>query len=185
MLQIILIVIGISIAICSVPSIRRRVSTDAYGHIIWAVFAVYSISNLYFTLFSRVPMPYIIFEWRPFASYASMFQETGDVVGDQLNSWLARFFMETSYPIQTIILNILFYIPLSYLLSELFHKLSNKQILLFSFLATFCTELTQLIFKLGWCETDDLIHNMFGAVIGLAIHRWQEKMGFLGTQNQE
>lgn len=184
MLQIILVINFILVIILMTIKAKRSFSRQWANGLLWLSFILYAAGNLYFTLFSRTPMGKIYFELRPFASYIRMFRDTSNMADNELNGWLAKFFLTASHPIQGIILNILLYVPLGYLLPELFHKLSNKQVLLISFLATFCTELTQLTLKLGWCETDDLIHNMLGAAIGLAIYRWQKK-DILGVTNQE
>lgn len=182
MLQSILVLLCITLTIWIMPRLRRRFSSGMYFCGLCIVFVVYVSSNLYFTLFSRVPMTEAIWEWCPFASYIRIFRGVNATEGNVLKGWLAEFFLTTSHPIQTIILNIFLYVPLGYLLPEIFPRLSNKQVLQISFAATVCTELTQLIFKLGWCEMDDLIHNMLGAIIGLGIYRWQIKKVFSKQQ---
>ena len=42
-------------------------------------------------------------------------------------------------------------------------------------LCSIATEATQYLLKMGWCETDDVIHNTLGTVIGVWVWLWQSK----------
>ena len=79
--------------------------------------------------------------------------------------------------------------PLGLLLpTVLDYKCGWKDILLLSFMYTLAVESTQLIFRLGWFEIDDLIHNCLGALIGYglvclcrrALGIWRERTGKTG-----
>ena len=62
-------------------------------------------------------------------------------------------------------MNVFLYIPFGYLLPY-----SSKRTFLQTFLIGLCLSLTtetlQYIFALGLCETDDVIHNTLGCIIG-------------------
>ena len=64
--------------------------------------------------------------------------------------------------IEGILLNIILYYPLGYLLPILFPKLKPKHVILIGCLCSIATEATQYLLKMGWCETDDVIHNTLG-----------------------
>ena len=84
-------------------------------------------------------------------------------------------FMSGSAPVAGLILNILLYYPLGYLLPILFPKLKSKHVILIGCLCSIATEATQYLLKMGWCETDDVIHNTLGTAIGVWVWHLQSK----------
>ena len=75
----------------------------------------------------------------------------------------------------SLILNILLYYPLGYLLPILFPKLKSKHVILIGCVCSIATEATQYLLKMGWCETDDVIHNTLGTSIGVWVWHLQSK----------
>lgn len=72
-----------------------------------------------------------------------------------------------------IILNVLLYVPLGVLLPiclKSVRKKVIKRVLLTAFLISFITEMIQLVCKIGVFETDDIIHNCIGAMLGAGIY---------------
>ena len=65
--------------------------------------------------------------------------------------------------------------PLGCLLPILFPKLKPKHVILIGCLCSIATEATQYMLKMGWCETDDVIHNTLGTTIGVWVWLWQSK----------
>ena len=57
--------------------------------------------------------------------------------------------------------------PLGCLLPILFPKLKPKHVILIGCLCSITTEATQYLLKMGWCETDDVIHNTLGTALGV------------------
>ena len=51
----------------------------------------------------------------------------------------------------------------------LFPKLKPKHVILIGCLCSIATEASQYLLKMGWCETDDVIHNTLGVWL------WQSK----------
>ena len=88
---------------------------------------------------------------------------------------LFAWFMSGAAPITGIILNILLYYPLGYLLPILFPKLKTKHVILIGCLCSIATEAIQYLLKMGWCETDDVIHNTLGTAIGVWVFLWRSK----------
>lgn len=70
-----------------------------------------------------------------------------------------------------IIINIAMFIPIGFLLPCCF-KLYEKYryVLITAVITSVSIEFLQLIFKIGLFETDDVINNVFGAMIGLGIY---------------
>ncbi|MDE6385440.1 MAG: VanZ family protein [Eubacterium sp.] len=71
---------------------------------------------------------------------------------------------------RNIILNILMFVPFGFMLPILFKKLrSFWKVYLAGFAFTLAIELTQLVFRLGIFEVDDLFDNLLGAMIGYGL----------------
>ena len=64
--------------------------------------------------------------------------------------------------------NIIWFVPFGFLLRRL-TKLSLKKIIFFGFLLSLFIETMQFIFGMGVSETDDLILNTIGVVVGAVI----------------
>lgn len=167
---ILLIVVG---AFFGLEWAGKRFGRRGYMFFLWFVFAIYVLGNLYFTLLSRTPGTETKLTLLPFQSYARM----GGAVPAEAEeaAGFAAMFLKGTTPLDGIILNILLYVPLGYLLPRLFPKLKAWQVILIGLLCSAATEATQYLFKMGWCEMDDVIHNTLGAVIGVWMWRKQLK----------
>lgn len=70
-----------------------------------------------------------------------------------------------------IIINIVMFIPIGFLLPCCFKLYENySYVLITVVIVSISIELFQLIFKIGLFETDDVINNVFGTMIGLGIY---------------
>lgn len=70
-----------------------------------------------------------------------------------------------------IIINIVMFIPIGFLLPccfELYEK--YRYVLITTVIVSILIELLQLIFKIGLFETDDIINNVSGTIIGLGFY---------------
>lgn len=76
---------------------------------------------------------------------------------------------ETKY-MREVFLNCIMLIPIG-TFYPLLTKKGLKGTILFGCLLSICIEFFQLIFKKGLCETDDVIYNCIGVLIGFAIYR--------------
>ena len=71
--------------------------------------------------------------------------------------------------------NVIMFIPLGFLLPQVFLKLSKLWwVLLTTALAIAAVEILQLFTLLGSCDIDDLILNLLGAAIGYGIYRMKK-----------
>ena len=66
--------------------------------------------------------------------------------------------------------NILF-IPFGFLLCGATDQPRTSRILLLGFLLSLSIELCQLLFRLGWFEVDDILHNVLGTYLGICLYR--------------
>lgn len=73
--------------------------------------------------------------------------------------------------------NIVVFIPLGYFLPLLFGKYRNiKTVILMGFTVSCLFEICQYIFYLGSTDIDDIILNVFGAILGIICYRWMQKI---------
>ena len=140
--------------------------------VLWIMLFAYIAGNLYFTVFSRNPGVTQHYELHPFKVYSRLFDVSQE---DVVATGFAAKFLYGTPPIVGLILNILLYYPLGYLLPILFPKLKPKHVILIGCLCSIATEATQYLLKMGWCETDDVIHNTLGTAIGVWVWLWQSK----------
>ena len=165
MFQIGCVMLLIGAMMCSVKKALRLQQQKIVNSLLWVVFLVYTTGFLYFTVFSRRVGSGAFVELRPFQVYTRLFADPIDA-GDAAIGFSAKFLNNTP-PIVGLILNILLYYPLGYLLPILFPKLKPKHVILIGCLCSIATEATQYLLKMGWCETDDVIHNTLGTAIGV------------------
>ena len=146
----------------------------------YMVLAVYIFANLYETLLFRTIRPKALL-MSPFWSYRETFAMGGNGLW---NSLLTGNIQITNVKLlQEILLNILLYVPLGYLLPFIWPKLEKKRVVvLIGFLCSFATELTQLVFRIGWCELDDVVGNTFGCLLGCLIYKLLLKNQFKKTK---
>ena len=72
--------------------------------------------------------------------------------------------------LREVIMNIAFFYPIGFLYCLLDTKKINYKkwpIIAMSAALSFLIEVVQFIFKLGWVETDDVIHNTLGCCLGI------------------
>ena len=132
--------------------LKRKVTTKKTNTVFLVSFASYFALIIYVTLIDRSSKTEstglcLI----PFNSYFQLFKGNTDI------------FMQS-------IMNIAFYYPFGFLISELDVKFIRKRrwiVAVLAFVVSFCVESLQFLFHLGYAEFDDVIHNTLGATIGL------------------
>lgn len=67
------------------------------------------------------------------------------------------------------VLNVLLFVPIGFLAGCGLRGLTFKKILLLGGGFSIFAELLQFIFKKGFCETDDIIHNVLGCMLGYGL----------------
>ena len=69
------------------------------------------------------------------------------------------------------ILNVLLFVPIGFLAGCGLREMTIKKVLLLGGGLSVFIELLQFVFKKGFCETDDVIHNVLGCIIGYGLWR--------------
>ena len=83
-------------------------------------------------------------------------------------------FGENSYFLECLVanlLNVILFVPVGFLLGCGFVDMTWKRVLLTGCGLSVAIELLQLVFQKGFCETDDVIHNVAGCLIGYGLWR--------------
>ena len=113
---------------------------------------IYVLTVILMTCGTRLPDPHISTELIPFGSYVRLLSGGG----------LREAFQ--------IVANILLFVPLRILIPRITGERGLWNTAKYALLFSFAIEFTQLITRVGCFETDDLIHNVLGAVIGYGIY---------------
>ena len=70
-----------------------------------------------------------------------------------------------------IILYVLLFVPIGFLAGCGLERMTFKKVLFLGGGLSVVIELLQFVFKKGFCETDDVIHNVLGCIIGYGLWR--------------
>ena len=104
-----------------------------------------------------------------------LFRETSAERGYNLMPfWSYWDYGEHSYFIEMFgenILNVLLFMPIGFLAGCGLRGMTFKKVLLLGSGFSVFIELLQFVFKKGFCETDDVIHNVLGCIIGYGLWR--------------
>lgn len=173
MLQIIVIIALIATMMCVVALGQKQLAHKYFVTLSRVMFIVYVIGLLYCTLLSRVPGSGLTVELIPFMSIVRLFTQPIEAAGEVTGFF--AWFMQGAFPGAGIILNILLFLPLGYLLSILVPNRKSRCIILVGIISSIAIELAQYFLEMGYCETDDVIHNTLGTAIGVWIWHLQSK----------
>ena len=103
------------------------------------------------------------------------FRETGTERGYNLMPfWSYWDYGEHSYFMEMFgenILNVLLFMPIGFLAGCGLRGMTFKKVLFLGSGFSVFIELLQFVFKKGFCETDDVIHNVLGCLIGYGLWR--------------
>lgn len=69
------------------------------------------------------------------------------------------------------LLNVVLFLPVGILLGCGFKGVTWKRALLIGLVLSIAIEVLQFVFKKGFCEVDDVMHNTFGCLIGYGIYK--------------
>lgn len=126
----------------------------------------------------RYCLALLLAEWTFLILCATViFRETGaERVCNLMPLWSYFDYGEHSYFLEMFgenILNVLLFVPVGFLVGCSFQGVTLKKVFLHGCGFSIFIELLQFIFMKGFCETDDVIHNVVGCLIGyfLWLHR--------------
>ena len=149
---VVLLIVMLLISVLYLILKRKIVNKKITNTVFLVSFAIYFALMIYSTLIDRssgtesVGLCLI-----PFNSYYKLFKGNTDIFKQS-------------------IMNIAFFYPFGFLLCGLDFKFISERkwtIAIFAFVFSFSIEILQLIFRLGYAEIDDVMHNTLGAIIGI------------------
>lgn len=131
----------------------KRLIIQNYKTVIRILLAVYLVAVLWITLIGREKSHSVNMLTRPFWEYIEFFRNP---------SW---------YTLHDIVMNMVLFIPFGILLPLTNLSKSFKFTVFSALILSAFIEFSQLIFKLGWCEIDDMFNNTAGACIGFFVYK--------------
>ena len=109
-----------------------------------------------------------------FVFLAVLSRSQHDVETQLVPFWSYRASLSVSYALDVlmqIIENIGIFVPIGFLVPFWFEKKANaRNVVMFCFLLSLFAEVSQYVFSLGICETDDLINNTLGGAVGYGLY---------------
>ncbi len=153
--------------------LQAGLSPQRFRQIMGLLIPAYLLVNWAFTLFTRTPGEYPVvlvpfracikvFGWdiRTFASLMQLLRGEWDAP--------SAFTLE---PLVGVAQNIVLFLPFGFLMRGTYERMSARKIVGFGFLLTLFIEMSQLVFRLGWFEVDDMIYNVLGTYLGICLYR--------------
>lgn len=147
---------------------------ERFRQIMGLLVPAYLLINWGFTLFTRTPgeYPIVLVPLRVYIQTLGWdirsFAELGQLLG---GAWEASA-VPSLAPLIGVAQNIVLFLPFGFLLSAAYKRTSTGKILLLGFLLSLFIEACQLVFRIGWFEMDDLLHNVLGTYVGIRLYRW-------------
>lgn len=139
------------ICICSFFALAKTKKAARLSLIV--LLAEYICFLLCSTVFFRNDVRLIGYNYKPFRSYVDYLGGSAD------------------YLLPQVIMNIIVFIPIGFLLSLLFQNLKWWQLLIIGGVFSITIEILQLTFQKGFCEVDDILHNLFGCLMGILFYK--------------
>lgn len=177
----ILLLVGFGLTICMVYITRLLINSlapERFRSIMRLLIPAYLLLNLYFTILVRVPSDDYPIILMPLHSYFAILgwdvQKFSALRQILRGAWSepAAFSFE---PLIGVMQNLVLFIPFGFLLCGATKRPRMVRILLMGFLLSLLIELCQLRFRLGWFETDDVLHNTLGTLLGIRLYRRMER----------
>ncbi len=172
----VLLFVGLALTVLMVYITRQlhsELSPEHYRRIMALLIPAYLLTNWVFTLFTRTPgectvvlvplRAYIKMLGWDVQTFAELFQLLGGTWEGSAEPTLS--------PLVGVAQNIVLFLPFGFLLRAANSRLSTGKILLLGFALSLFIESSQLIFQLGWFETDDIMHNVLGTYAGIRLYR--------------
>lgn len=172
-----LLLVGSSLTILMVFIMRQltnSLSPERFRSVIRLLLPAYLLLNLYFTLLMREQSEDRLVTLVPLRSYFAVLGwdiQSFPVVGQLLQGAWNEPAALTLAPLIGIMQNLILFIPFGFLLYAVTDQPRTARILLLGFLLSLSIELCQLLFRLGWFEVDDILHNVLGTYLGIRLYR--------------
>lgn len=152
----------------------RKIGGKRYRNYYYPVWMLlYAGSVVYLAFLCRTPKPGIVLRMEVLKIYrlaAHCLLKDGSVSANVCNNVLQTrnnvFKISQNAPLQDMILNIVFFLPLGFLLPFLWKKCTWWKTLIVGTLVSCLIEGLQAYTRLGVCDIDDVLNNALGALLG-------------------
>ena len=99
------------------------------------------------------------------------FRNTGELQYDFMPFWSYRdYFTGVQGLLAEIIMNVVVFVPVGLLAGTVFRSMSWKKVLVIGMCLSVGIEALQLVFRKGFSEFDDVMHNTLGCLIGYGMY---------------
>ena len=172
----ILLFVGLALTALMAYIIRQLyfyLSPERFRQIVVPLIPTYLLINWVFTLFTRTPGEYPVVLTPLCAHIQTLgwdirsFAELGQLLG---GTWEASAAPSLA-PLIGVAQNIVLFLPFGFLLSAAYKRTSMGKFLVLGFMLSLFIEACQLVFRLGWFEVDDILHNVLGTYLGIRLYR--------------
>lgn len=174
----ILLLVGLGLNVCMVYITRLLINSlmpERFRSVMQLLIPAYLLLNLYFTILVRVPSDDYSVILMPLHSYFAVLgwdvQKLSDVIQLFQETWSEPVIF-TLESLVGVAQNLVLFIPFGFLLCGATKRPRTVRILLVGFLLSLLIEICQLLLRLGWFETDDILHNTLGTLLGIRLYRW-------------
>lgn len=165
-----------------IESYARSVASGIPIEIYWGLLGLFFVGLLVLSWWKglrrgwRYCSTLLLAEWVFLVLYAIVFVRESGVEKDYnlMPFWSYWDYGENSYFMEMFgenILNVILFVPIGFLAGCGLQGMSLKKVLFLGGGLSVFIELLQFIFKKGFCETDDVIHNVLGCLIGYGLWR--------------
>ncbi|WP_432634272.1 VanZ family protein [Candidatus Avelusimicrobium sp.] len=144
---------------------------------------LYAGSVVYLAFLCRTPKPGLVLRMEVLKIYrlaAHCLLKDGTVSANVCNNVLQTrnnvFKISQNAPLQDMVLNIVFFLPLGFLLPFLWKKCTWWKTLILGTLVSCLIEGLQAYTRLGVCDIDDVLNNALGALLGYFLAKWAARL---------
>ena len=172
----ILLFAGLTLIVLMVYIARQlhdSLSPERFRQIMGLLVPAYLLINWVFTLFTRTPgeYPTVLVPLHAYLRTLGWDIRSFAELGQLLCGTWEDSTVPSLTPLIGVAQNIVLFLPFGFLLSAAHKCASVGKILLLGFLLSLFIEACQLVFRLGWFEADDILHNMIGTYVGIRLCR--------------
>lgn len=172
-----LLLVGAGLTILMVFITRQltnSLSPERFRSVIRLLLPAYLLLNLYFTFLMREPgedYPIILTPLRSYFAVLGWDIQSFPAVGQLLQGVWEEPIAFAFESLIGIMQNLILFMPFGFLLCGATDQPRTSRLLLLGFLLSLSIELCQLLFRLGWFEVDDILHNVLGTYLGICLYR--------------
>ncbi len=162
----------VALMVIITEQLRCHLPLPRFRQIMRLLILAYLLLNWTFTLFTRTTgeYPIVFVPFRALLEALGWSVWTFEDVGQLLSGALTAN-EPMLKPLVGIAQNIVLFLPFGFLLAASYRRMNAWLILLLGLLLSLFIECCQLFLQLGWFETDDLLNNTLGTLLGFWLYR--------------